>query len=407
MISHDQKVCMYVPSADGGHPRYAQELLTAIVRENRCAVELVSCRDLLDEFDSDLYPIHRILPTLRMRSEFPTSAHWAINRLTHYPREQNRFLRWLADRPDITVVHLQEWAPWLAKSLVSRIQAMGKRVFFTIHNITPHRYPPGVPRAVMHQWVRNASRRCDGLFVHTQRLSQQLSVFLQHRHPPIHVTPHGIWTTHHPVDPPSVEQRLNWKRLLFFGTIRRNKGLVPLLRAMERLAGYSLTIAGEPLDGAYHREEVLPLVRRLQNSGIRIDLLDRYVTEEEMPELFAAHSALVMPYTSAFTAQSGVVFMAITHGIPVITSLAGGLRELLAEHPIGVAFEQSTSEQIAAAVHRLHDDGKQLDIDSHLAAARQHYSWKSAAVATLAAYGCPTDSDTTFNDCALQTTSAA
>lgn len=398
---------MFMPSSDGGHPRYATELLTAIAREGRCAVEMLSSENLQDAFSSDLYPVHRVLPPLRPREKFSTSAHWAISRLTHYPRQQRQFLRWLADRPDITAVHLQEWTPWLAASLVSRIQAMGKRVYYTVHNILPHRYPPGVPPWLMHRWVRSAMRRCDGLFVHTPRLSEQLSDFLNQCHPAIHVVPHGAWTTDQPVEPPGVDQRMQWKRILFFGMIRRNKGLHLLLRAMERLPGYRLTIAGEPMEGSYFRNDVLPLVRRLQSSGIDIDLRDRYVSDEELMELFATHGALVLPYLPTFTAQSGVVFMAITHEIPVVAADVGGLRELFREHPIGVTYDQPTPERIADAVQQLHAQARQLDIAGHIREAKQHYSWKSAAIATLAGYFHVPVSQTVFNDCPAQTTSAA
>ncbi len=404
----DEKICMFVPSADGGHPRYATELLTALVHAGQRGMELVSSEDLLEEFSSDLYPVHRILPPLRPRSQFSSSAHWAFSRLTYYPRQQRRFLRWLANRPDISVVHLQEWTPWLATSFVSSMRAMGKRVYYTVHNVVPHRYPPGVSPAVMHRWLRSACRLCNGLFVHTQKLSEQLADFLEHRHPPIHVVPHGVWTTDQIINPPSVEQRLQWKRLLFFGTIRRNKGLDLLLRAMEHLPDYSLTIAGEPLEGAYYREEVLPLVDRLRRAGIKIDLRDTYVPDKEMAELFATHSALMLPYTPAFAAQSGVVFMAITHEIPVIASEVGGLRELLQEHPIGVTFPQVTPEQIAEGVHRLHTQSQHLDIAGHIRAAKQRYSWQSAAAATLAGYACTGEADTRiFHDRPIQTTSAA
>src|SRR5690606_1434999 len=187
--------------------------LTAVAREQRCEVELLSSRDLLEEFSSDLYPVHRVLPPLRDRSTFSNSAAWAISRVMHYPQQHRSFLKWLEQRPDITAVHLQEWTPWLANWLINRIHGMGKKMYYTVHNIVPHRYPPGVPRPLMHRWLRNGCRMCDGLFVHTPKLAEQLSEFLEDRHPPIHVVPHGVWTVNASVEAPSIEQRLGWKRL--------------------------------------------------------------------------------------------------------------------------------------------------------------------------------------------------
>ena len=139
----------------------------------------------------------------------------------------------------------------------------------------------------------------------------------------------------------TIDERLTLKRLLFFGEIRRNKGLDLLLRAMGRLpAGYSLTIAGEPRERDYFREEILPLVAEARRRGAVIDLRDRFTPEAEVPALFAGHSAVVLPYTPKFVAQSGVVFMALAHDTPVVASEAGGLRELFEEFRIGATFRE-------------------------------------------------------------------
>lgn len=407
MSRSTEKICMFMPSAEGGHPRYVTELMTAIARERRCGVELLGSVNLLDEFSSDLYPVHRVLPALRPRKQFRMSVGWAINRVLHYPRQHHVLLRWLEQRPDITAVHLQEWTPWLASWLIRRIHQMGKRVYYTVHNIVPHSYPPMVPKPLMHHWLRTACRQCDGLFVHTQKLADQLAAFLDNRHPPIHVVPHGTWTIDAKFEPPPVEQRLAERRLLFFGTIRRNKGLDVLLRAMEHLPGYSLTIAGDPIEEAWYREQILPLVKQLRDSGVQIDLKDRFIAEEEIPQLFATHGALVLPYTPQFVAQSGVVFMAIAYQTPVIASEVGGLRELLREHPIGVTFDTLSPTVLADAVRRLHDKSTQFDLAERLRTARRRLSWQSAAIATLAGYSTASHTATIPNDCSIETTSAA
>src|SRR6185503_8219749 len=93
----------------------------------------------------------------------------------HYARRDWQFLKWLRGRPDVAAIHLQEWTPWLAAPLIRCIRRMGKRVFYTVHNVIPHRYPALLPRRVMDFWVRRAARACDGLFLHTPQLAEQLS----------------------------------------------------------------------------------------------------------------------------------------------------------------------------------------------------------------------------------------
>jgi glycosyltransferase involved in cell wall biosynthesis len=384
---------MYTPTAFGGHARYTQELLTAL---SRCpgvgGVELVTSEDVDARFRTGPYPVHPILPRLAHRREFATRLHWAASRLAHYPRCDRRFLRWLRGRPDVTAVHFQEHQPWRAGTLFAAVRAMGKAVFYTVHNVRPHAYPPFVPKSMVDRWDRRAWKLCDGLFVLSDQLKQDLSEFLGHPHPPIHVTPHGTWSVGEgataPLDaPPPLEERLRWKRLLFFGTIRRNKGLDVLLRAMESLPGYSLTVAGEPKEREYFEAEVLPRVAGLRAKGVKVELIDRFTPDEELGRLFAGHSALVLPYTKQFTAQSGVLFMALAYEVPIVASNVAGLRDLFTKFRGGLAFSAESVAELARQVRELHEGPRREDLAAHLRAARQHYSWETAAEETVKAYG--------------------
>lgn len=409
MTMRQSRVCIFAPTSGGGHARYAWELATALARHPRaeCRVELVSSSNLDAAFRSADYPVHPILPPLSDRSAIGSRAAWAWNRLTHYPRREAQFLKWLDTRPDVEVVHLQEWKPWIAPAVIRRMRRMGKKVFYTVHNILPHRYPPGVPRWLMHHWVRRSCRQCDGLFVHTERLAGELARFLGSGHPPIGVVPHGVWTVDDAgAEPPPLAERLARKRLLFFGALRRNKGLDLLLRAMPHLRGYRLTVAGEPLEAAYFETDVLPRVRALRSAGVEVELLDRFVPDEQVGPLLSSHGAIVLPYTRQFVAQSGVVFMALAYGLPVVASTAGGLRELLGEYPIGTTFEGESPEALAAAVEALHATDRREEFERQIQAARRRFTWQAAAGATIAGYAAAGEAVAELNDCALGTTPA-
>jgi glycosyltransferase involved in cell wall biosynthesis len=401
-------VCMFAPTASGGHARYAWELTTALSRHPRgnLRYELVSAADLDGAFRSADYRVHPILPPIRQRSSFRTRAGWALNRLAYYPVRERAFLRWLRSRGDVAVVHLQEWKPWLAPSVIRRIRRMGKKVCYTVHNVLPHRYPRGAPKWLTDHWIRRSCRACDGLFVHTDRLADELAKFLRGRHPPITVVPHGVWTTDQSPPPPPLERRLESKRLLFFGAIRRNKGLDLLLRAMPHLPGYRLTIAGEPCEPDYFKNEVLPRVRALRGDGVQIELLDRFVSEQEVSALFSEHSAIVLPYTGQFVAQSGVVFMALAHSLPVVASRAGGLSDLLGEFPIGTTFDGESPEALAAAVVELHLAAGRDELGRQIEAARRRFTWHAAAGATIGGYLAALEAVNEVNDCVLGTTPA-
>jgi glycosyltransferase involved in cell wall biosynthesis len=384
-------ICMFVPSSSGGHARYARELLSALAAQAGAShrFELVSSEDLHAEFQHRTYPVHAILPALRHRNEFPNSAAWAFSRATHYLRRELDFLAWLRTRPDIEAVHLQEWTPWLAAPMIRRIKAMNKQVFYTIHNIVPHKYPRFLPKSVMHSWIRKACLLCDGLFVHTDDLARRASEFLCDPHPPIHVIP------------VSMKDRLARKKLLFFGSIRSNKGLHSLLDAMPELHGYSLTIAGEASEADYFQSQIQPRIQKLRAAGVEIDLRAEFTPEEKVGALLQDHSAIILPYTSGFVAQSGVVFLALAYGMPVVASGAGGLGELLSHHKFGLTFSDSSPEQISRAIRKLFTEIDPGSLRREIALARRQFSWEEAAQITSAAYGKTEERSAEPYDCSL------
>src|SRR4051812_43284954 len=92
-------ICMYTPSADGGHARYSWELLTALSKHPRgLRYELVTSADFDARFRSDLYPAHTILPVLAHRNSYRTKLSWATSRVLHYLRRERLFLKWLRSR---------------------------------------------------------------------------------------------------------------------------------------------------------------------------------------------------------------------------------------------------------------------------------------------------------------------
>jgi glycosyltransferase involved in cell wall biosynthesis len=391
--------------------RYAQELLTALAEHPRGGLkyELVTSEDLHEQYYSDAYAVSPILPRLKHRKDFSNKAAWVAGRVAHYAQREQVFLRWLEGRADVAAVHVQEWAVWAAAWMMKRIRRMGKKTFYTVHNIYPHRYPALIPKWQIHRWMRNAYLECDGLFVHTERLGRELAAFIGEGAPPIHVTPHGVWTVERGEGErvPGIDERAGWKKLLFFGQIRRNKGLDVLLRAAEKLPDYSITIAGEPHEKEYYRGEIVPMIEKLRARGVKIEQIDRFIAESEVPKLLASHTAMVMPYTQGFVAQSGVIFLALAHEMPVVASVAGGLKDLFEEFRVGVTFEEPTPEAVAAAVRELENAGARLQIANEIEAARQRYSWREAASATIAGYlTTEQESRNEVHDCAVATSSA-
>jgi glycosyltransferase involved in cell wall biosynthesis len=111
-------------------------------------------------------------------------------------------------------------------------------------------------------------------------------------------------------------------RLLFFGVVRPAKGLDILLRALARAPEHvTLTVAGEFPGGTAQTQQLITAL----GLGTRVTLRPGYRPAGELPALFGAADALVLPYREATASQN--VLLAFSYGVPVIATTAGALAE--------------------------------------------------------------------------------
>ncbi len=375
-----REVCMYTPSARGGHALYSKELLTSLALETLLKPTLITSRDTEAEFSDVPYEVVKLLPELEEKSTFRHRSAWLIERTRHYWQRETRFLEWLRGQPDIDVVHFQEFTPWLAPHFFTKFRHLGKKLVYTVHNVRPH------SKRVLTWFYRKAWLHCDALIVHSDSLKQDLSQLLGARHPPIFVIPHGVWSSTIETDMPNFSRRLSQRNLLFFGVIRENKGLHHLLDAMLELNGFKLTIAGSAKDHrSYFEREILPRIDTLRAKGISIDLQEGFVPDSELASLFLNSSALILPYEN-FSAQSGVLYLALAHELPVIASRAGALGETVEALECGLVLGNCVPKAIVNAVQDLHEGEGLATLEANLKRARQDFSWSRAAKLTAATY---------------------
>ena len=384
MSSRPLHVCMYTPSAHGGHARYTHELLSALGpagRDRAVRVSLVTSRTLAPEFRDTPYPVYDILPPIKPRHG--QRAFWRYPYLlVHLTRRERAFLTWIRTTAPCTGVQVQELAPWLAPRQFRALRRSGLGVFATVHNVRPHHYPRGVPAALYDAWHRAAWRQCHALFVHTDRLRQSLAAFLGPDHPPIVVAPHGLWRTPNSVVLLDDETRRQRQSLLFFGVVRPNKGLHVLLAAMQRLPGHRLVVAGEWRDRGYG-DRVRALLRDIPPD--RVTIVDRYVSEDEKAVLYRDASLAILPYTT-FDAQSGVLHDALAYGLPVVASDVGALGESVRRWGVGEVVPPADPAALAAAIARLSAHRPFHRACQAIGRVRADLSWSRAAELTIEAY---------------------
>ena len=272
--------------------------------------------------------------------------------------------------PDLVIV--QWWSPIFAISLGTVIR-LAKRhgrpmVMFLCHNIKPHERLPGEMML-----PRFAFSTGDLFIVHSDEDLRNL----QSIRPDARIRKlfHAIYEDFGPaIDKEAARQQLGLASptILYFGLIRRYKGLTHLLRAMPlilKAMKCTLLVVGEFYEG---REECLSLIQSLDLSG-SVRLVDRYVPNEEVALYFSAVDLVVLPYTSA--TQSGVVTIAYSFDRPVVTTTVGGLPEVVIDGKTGFLVDPADPPALAEAVVRYYREGREKELIEGIRKERERLSW--------------------------------
>jgi glycosyltransferase involved in cell wall biosynthesis len=222
---------------------------------------------------------------------------------------------------------------------------------------------------------------CDALFVHSEDLQNSLSALLGPGHPPIFVTPHGVWSV--PTNGTAGnDEHFGRRHLLYFGVVRRYKGVDVLLRAMKLLPDCTLTIAGAPEERSY-QEQIRRLTAQLPPE--QVDLIEGYVEQDRLTKLFGKSSLVVLPYRF-FAAQSGVLHDALAYGLPVVVTDVGALGESVQRWGIGQVVPPNDATALARAIREMLTPGRYAEAKEAVHHVRADLSWTRTAEATVEGY---------------------
>jgi glycosyltransferase involved in cell wall biosynthesis len=161
------------------------------------------------------------------------------------------------------------------------------------------------------------------------------------------------------------------KTLLFFGIIRKYKGLDVLLEAFELLDDtYQLIIAGEAYDDFDTYKNLIDNSKNKEN----IHLFNRYIGDEEVPKFFSAADVCVLPYRSA--TQSGITSISYHFELPIIATKVGGLHEIVKHEKTGLIADKCTPELIAARIKDYFDNNKAPKLEANIQQLKEELSWE-------------------------------
>jgi len=276
-------------------------------------------------------------------------------------------------------------------------RALGRRVVLTAHNINAAKRD-GRDNALNRLTLRIQYRLCDRIFVHTQRMRDELQTDFSIPAERIAVIPFGInnTTPTTAVTGDETRRRLGLagddRVMLFFGQIAPYKGLEYLIEALPQAfaadPALRLVIAGKVKNGSedYWRR----IERGLRAPALASRVLCRieHIPDRDVELYFKAADVLVIPYVHIF--QSGVPFLAYSFGLPVIATDVGALRDDIVEGRTGLLCRPRDPEDLCRAIaeHFTSDLYTELqrtraDIRDY---ANERHSWGKVAAISEAAY---------------------
>lgn len=242
---------------------------------------------------------------------------------------------------------------WLEKISISMARVAGFKTVITVHDVESF---IGLKDT---KFINEILLRADKLISHNiisqKQILQKTSVAFDK----ISVIPHGNYLSDIPYKINSISARKKLDLpvegfiLLFFGQIKKVKGLDILLNALpdviKKYPKTYLVIAGKVWKDTFSQYETI-----IQDNKLTENIMAhiRYIPDDQVPLYYNAANTIVLPYRRIY--QSGVLLMAMSYKKPVIASNLDGMSEIVEHGKNGLLFKsenpKSLSDEIIHAI---------------------------------------------------------
>ncbi len=160
--------------------------------------------------------------------------------------------------------------------------------------------------------------------------------------------------------------------LLFFGFVRRYKGLRHLIRALAFAREHipaKLLVVGE------FWEDERPYRTLVQELGLEDAVIfqNTYVPNDEITRYFSACDVVVMPYLEA--TQSGVAQLAIGFEKPMIATSVGGMAETIQDSENGLIVPPADPAALGNAIVRFFNEDLGPQFSENIRSSKERGSW--------------------------------
>lgn len=283
------------------------------------------------------------------------------------------------------IVHVQAGSIWLHlfKKLIKTPMVC------TVHDPTQHFGTPKLNKIYQDIAQKVMVSQSNKIIVHGNQLKNDLIDFYKRKSEDVFIIPHGEFSFYNRWDARIKDAAADntEKKILFFGEVRKNKGLEYLIKAekyiSEKVHNYKIVIAGKFFD---EPENNYKYYESMILNKDKFVIIDRYIPNDEVGKLFKESTIVVLPYISA--SQSGILPIAFAYGKPVVATNVGSLREVLENNKAGFLVPPCNPLELANALSDLLLDDKKCHQFGEYAKklANDTLSWDKIALKTIDVY---------------------
>lgn len=282
-------------------------------------------------------------------------------------------------QPDLVI--FSYWMPFMAPcfgTIASKIKKNGKtNIIGLIHNIIPHEKRIG-DNFLSSYFIK----RVHGFIAMSDSVVKDLKTFTDK---PITLTPHPLYDNFGDIKPKTEAKKLlglalDFNYLLFFGIIRKYKGLDILLNAFAdeqlRNKNLKLLIAGE------FYEDNTEYLNIIKEKNLTDDVIISYafIPNTAVANYFCAADMIVQPYKHA--TQSGVTQIAYHFNKPMLVTDVGGLKEIVPNNVVGYVT-QANSKSVADAINDFYVNNKEQQFIEGVKTEKLKYLWQTMTTKIL------------------------
>ena len=174
----------------------------------------------------------------------------------------------------------------------------------------------------------------------------------------IYIVPHGNYTPFINVQHDKEKSRKllgipnNKKVLLFFGMIKKVKGLDVLLHALKGVIKENpdvlLLIAGKPWENDFSNYQSIINENNLSDYCL---LHTKFIPHADVEHYYCSADLVVLPYKKIY--QSGVLIMTLSYGKPALVSDLPPLKEVVTDMQTAFLFESENSISLAEKLNSI------------------------------------------------------